>query len=51
MSRKLEAMQNMQDYKLAVKELHKQYGNHKVIKGVSLRARAGVITSAITMPP
>ena len=47
MSRKLEAMQNMQDYKLAVKELHKQYGNHKVIKGISLRAKAGDVISII----
>lgn len=40
-------MQNMQDYKLAVKELHKQYGNHKVIKGISLRAKAGDVISII----
>lgn len=40
-------MHNMQDYKLAVKELHKQYGTHKVIKGISLHAKAGDVISII----
>jgi len=32
---------------LAVKELHKQYGDHKVIKGISLRAQKGDVISII----
>ncbi|WP_409423130.1 histidine ABC transporter ATP-binding protein HisP [Pseudaeromonas sp. ZJS20] len=37
----------MHDYKLAVKDLHKHYGNHEVIKGVSLRAKPGDVISII----
>ena len=37
----------MQNCKLAVKELHKQYGDHLVIKGVSLQAKAGDVISII----
>lgn len=33
--------------KLAVTELHKQYGNHEVIKGISLKANAGDVISII----
>ncbi|GAA4503923.1 histidine ABC transporter ATP-binding protein HisP [Pseudaeromonas paramecii] len=40
-------MENMHDYKLAVKDLHKHYGNHEVIKGVSLRAKPGDVISII----
>ena len=37
----------MQNTKLAVKELHKHYGEHEVIKGVSLQAKAGDVISII----
>jgi histidine transport system ATP-binding protein len=37
----------MQNYKLAVKDLHKKYGQHEVIKGVSLCAKAGDVISII----
>ncbi|MCE0495861.1 histidine ABC transporter ATP-binding protein HisP [Vibrio salinus] len=37
----------MENTKLAVKELHKKYGNHEVIKGVSLQAKAGDVISII----
>nr|WP_320152858.1 histidine ABC transporter ATP-binding protein HisP [uncultured Tolumonas sp.] len=40
-------MSHMQNCKLAVKELHKQYGDHLVIKGVSLQAKAGDVISII----
>jgi histidine transport system ATP-binding protein len=28
-------------YKLTVNDLHKKYGQHEVLKGVSLKAKAG----------
>jgi histidine transport system ATP-binding protein len=34
-------------YKLAVENLHKKYGNNEVLKGVSLRAKAGDVISII----
>ncbi|TBV00679.1 ABC transporter ATP-binding protein [Phytopseudomonas dryadis] len=34
-------------YKLEVKDLHKRYGSHEVLKGVALAARAGDVTSII----
>jgi histidine transport system ATP-binding protein len=34
-------------YKLLVDDLHKSYGNHEVLKGVSLRAKAGDVISII----
>ncbi|NWB29216.1 ABC transporter ATP-binding protein [Pseudomonas gingeri] len=34
-------------YKLAVTDLHKSYGDHQVIKGVSLTARSGDVVSII----
>ncbi|MBV7555084.1 ATP-binding cassette domain-containing protein [Pseudomonas sp. PDM28] len=34
-------------YKLIVEDIHKNYGNHEVLKGVSLRARAGDVISII----
>ena len=34
-------------YKLTVDELHKKYGNHEVLKGVSLKAKAGDVISII----
>lgn len=34
-------------YKLEVQELHKSYGAHQVLKGVSLQARAGDVISLI----
>ncbi|BBP78003.1 histidine/lysine/arginine/ornithine ABC transporter ATP-binding protein HisP [Pseudomonas sp. Ost2] len=34
-------------YKLAVTDLHKSYGDHQVIKGVSLSARSGDVVSII----
>ncbi|SDJ00120.1 arginine/ornithine transport system ATP-binding protein [Pseudomonas flavescens] len=34
-------------YKLEVKDLHKRYGSHEVLKGVSLAARAGDVISII----
>ena len=37
----------MQNYKLAVKDLHKKYGQHEVIKGVSLCAKPGDVISII----
>ncbi|AXW88477.1 amino acid transporter [Lonsdalea britannica] len=37
----------MQDTKLVVTELHKRYGEHEVLKGVSLQARAGDVISII----
>ncbi len=37
----------MENYKLAVKDLHKKYGQHEVIKGVSLHAKAGDVISII----
>jgi histidine transport system ATP-binding protein len=37
----------MQEYKLAVKDLHKKYGQNEVIKGVSLHAKAGDVISII----
>jgi len=37
----------MENTKLAVTNLHKQYGNHEVIKGISLEAKAGDVISII----
>lgn len=34
-------------YKLTVENLHKRYGSHEVLKGVSLRARAGDVIALI----
>ncbi|MFC3532092.1 ABC transporter ATP-binding protein [Vogesella facilis] len=34
-------------YKLVVDDLHKKYGEHEVLKGVSLKARAGDVISII----
>ncbi|MEQ6291906.1 ABC transporter ATP-binding protein [Vogesella sp. GCM10023246] len=34
-------------YKLTVDELHKKYGQHEVLKGVSLKAKAGDVISII----
>ena len=34
-------------YKLTVEELHKSYGNHEVLKGVSLKAKTGDVISLI----
>ncbi|MGX5218836.1 ABC transporter ATP-binding protein [Pseudomonas segetis] len=34
-------------YKLEVQDLHKRYGSHKVLKGVSLAAKAGDVISII----
>ncbi|MHC8293436.1 ABC transporter ATP-binding protein [Pseudomonas sp. LB3P58] len=34
-------------YKLIVEDVHKNYGNHEVLKGVSLKARAGDVISII----
>ena len=34
-------------YKLIVDDLHKKFGNHEVLKGVSLRAKAGDVISII----
>ncbi|KFX68565.1 amino acid transporter [Pseudomonas taeanensis MS-3] len=34
-------------YKLTVEDLHKKYGPHKVLKGVSLKAKAGDVISII----
>lgn len=33
-------------YKLTVENLHKSYGNHEVLKGVSLNAKTGDVGSA-----
>ena len=34
-------------YKLSIEGLHKKYGNHEVLKGVSLKAKAGDVISII----
>src|SRR3990167_10864347 len=34
-------------YKLEVQDLHKRYGSHEVVKGVSLAAKAGDVISII----
>ena len=34
-------------YKLVVQDLHKRYGSHEVLKGVSLAAAAGDVISII----
>ncbi|MNO60174.1 Histidine transport ATP-binding protein HisP [compost metagenome] len=34
-------------YKLMVEDMHKKYGSHEVLKGVSLKARAGDVISII----
>ena len=34
-------------YKLTIEDLHKSYGEHKVLKGVSLKARTGDVISLI----
>ena len=34
-------------YKLEIQDLHKSYGNHEVLKGVSLEAKAGDVISII----
>ena len=36
-----------QNFKLVVRDLHKQYGDHEVLKGVSLHAKAGDVISII----
>lgn len=38
---------NTPTYKLLIDDLHKQYGDHKVLQGVSLKARAGDVISII----
>ena len=38
---------NAQTYKLQVQNIHKRYGNHEVLKGVSLDARPGDVISII----
>ncbi len=35
----------MSDNKLNVIDLHKRYGEHEVLKGVSLRAQAGTLSA------
>ena len=35
------------NYKLVVRDLHQQYGDHEVLKGVSLHAKAGDVISII----
>ncbi len=37
----------MSDNKLNVIDLHKRYGEHEVLKGVSLQAKAGDVISII----
>ena len=37
----------MPENKLAVLDLHKRYGDHEVLKGVSLSANAGDVISII----
>ena len=37
----------MQAYKLEVHDLHKRFGNHEVLKGVSLKAQGGDVISII----
>ncbi|AHF74413.1 Histidine ABC transporter ATP-binding protein HisP [Candidatus Sodalis pierantonius str. SOPE] len=37
----------MPEIKLSIQELHKRYGDHEVLKGVSLEARAGDVISII----
>ena len=37
----------MTDNKLSVIDLHKRYGEHEVLKGVSLKAKAGDVISII----
>lgn len=37
----------MTDKKLSVTDLHKRYGQHEVLKGVSLQANAGDVISII----
>ncbi|CAM3880662.1 Histidine transport ATP-binding protein HisP [Vibrio aerogenes CECT 7868] len=37
----------MHNSKLAVKDLHKKYGSHEVLKGISLQANAGDVISII----
>ena len=34
-------------YKLEVTDLHKRYGSHEVLKGVSLAAKAGDVISCL----
>lgn len=34
-------------YKLQVQDLHKRYGSHEVLKGISLEAKAGDVISII----
>lgn len=34
-------------YKLTIEDLHKSYGDHKVLKGVSLKAKTGDVISLI----
>lgn len=40
----------MSENKLHVIDLHKRYGGHEVLKGVSLQARAGDVISIIARP-
>ncbi len=37
----------LDNYKLVVRDLHKQYGDHQVLKGVSLHAKVGDVISII----
>lgn len=37
----------LDNYKLVVRDLHKQYGDHEVLKGVSLHAKVGDVISII----
>ena len=39
--------ENPNMYKLEVQDLHKRYGSHEVIKGVSMAAKAGDVISII----
>lgn len=41
----------MPEIKLSIQELHKRYGDHEVLKGVSLEARAGDVISIIGSSP
>jgi histidine transport system ATP-binding protein len=34
-------------YKLSVEDVHKQFGNHEVLKGISLNAKSGDVISII----
>ncbi|GGY24299.1 ABC transporter ATP-binding protein [Paludibacterium paludis] len=47
MTQNLQASQSTADGKLNVIDLHKSYGNHEVLKGISMTARAGDVISII----